>query len=171
MGEEELEKSGQYRIRVRKGDWEVEVSASDKDFVLDESDRLIKHLSMAMVPLSQNEIIEGDGSHQLELGKSRNLKPETLNEFIRQFKLNTHLERIMVLGYWCEIKQGQPFFTMEDILAKYKEIREQPPANIRRDLGTLQGRGLLLSAGKQEGAAYGLTNSGIREVESKLLKE
>jgi len=170
MGDEGLEKSGQYRIKVRKGDWEVEVSASDKTFVLDESDRLIKQLTMAMVHLPETEIIEGEVSRQVELSQPRNLKPETLNEFIRQFKLNTNLERILVIGYWCEIKQGQPFFTIEDILAKYKEIREPAPANIRRDLGTLQGRGLLLSSGGQEGAAYGLTNSGIRDVESKLLK-
>ena len=171
MTDEELEKATQYRIRVRKSDWEVEVSSSDKDFVLVESDRLIKHLSMAMIPLPPQEIIGVDVSQQSELSHSRNRKPETLNEFIRQFKLNTHLERILVLGYWCEIKQEQSFFTIEDILTKYKEIREPPPANIRRDLGTLQGRGLLLSADKQEGAAYGLTNSGIKEVESKLLKE
>lgn len=174
MVRNELEETGQYSVRIRKGDWEIEVSAPEKDFVLTESDRLIDllALSAANTDTSEAENISQRAVSYTEPGPSRNIKPQTLNEFVRQFKLQTHLERILVLGYWCEIRQGQPSFTPDDILAKYREIREQPPANLRRDLGSLQGKGLLLSAGKsEEGLSYALTNTGIKEVESKMLQQ
>lgn len=172
MGNDEMMKEGQFLIRVRKGDWEVEVSGTDKSFVLDESTRLIEQfrLNNANFHSSSTEVIEGQAVHLIEPGQSKISKPQSLNEFFRQFKLQTHLDKILVLGYWCEIRQGQPHFTSEDILAKYKEAKEPAPANIRRDLGSLLSKGLLLSAGKSEDGslAYELTNSGIKEVESKI---
>jgi hypothetical protein len=166
----ELEKAGQYCVRVRKGDWEIEISAPDKEFVMSESGNLMNQFMLNTTPAYPHEAgIAQDGivTH-LESGQSRNNKPQTLNEFYRQFKPQTHLEKILLLGYWCEIKLGQSFFTAEEILSKYREVKESPPANIRRDLGSLQGKGLLLSAGKNEGAAFALTNTGIKEVESKM---
>lgn len=174
MEDAESIKEGQFRIRVRKGDWEVEVSAPDKDFVLEESNRLMDQfrLSSPVVHSPQVEVIQGEVTHLPELSQSRTAKPQTLNEFFRQFKFQTNLEKTLVLGYWCEIRQGQ-HFTPEDILAKYKEVKEPAPANIRRDLSNLVGKGLLLTSGKSEDGlqAYELTNSGIREVESKLSQE
>jgi hypothetical protein len=169
--EHELETVGHYCIRVRKGDWEVEVSAPEKGFVLTESDRLIEKfiLNVTAVYVNEAEATQDGATAHIE-GQPRYVKPQTLNEFFRQFKLQTHLEKILVLGYWCEIKQGQPHFTSDDILAKYKEVKEPPPANVRRDLGNLVAKGLLLSVGKSgEGVlTYELTNTGIKEVESKL---
>jgi hypothetical protein len=168
--------AGQYSIKVHKGNWEVEVTAPDKDFVLTESNRLIDLFSV-------NTEINHPYESQIEqviplLGtpkeaeQTRNAKPQTLNEFFRQFKLQTHLDKILVLGYWYEIKQELTHFTSDDILAKYKEIKEPAPSNIRRDLGSLVAKGLLLSSGKStDGAlAYELTNTGITEVETKLLR-
>jgi hypothetical protein len=158
---------GNFHIRVRKGDWEVEVSAPNEDFVLNESERLIERFSLTS-PIThspKDEIIPGDVTYL-----PRSVKPQTLNEFFRQFKLQTHLDKILVFGYWCEVRQGHPHFTSDDILAKYKEAKEPAPANIRRDLNSLLGKGFLLSDGKSEDGtlAYELTNTGTREVESKM---
>ncbi len=84
-------------------------------------------------------------------------------------KPQTHLDKILVLGYWLEMRQGQEHFTPEDILEKYKEVRETPPANIRRDIGTLVTRGFLWQPNKND-STYTITNSGIEEVESKLVQ-
>lgn len=158
---------GNFHIRVRKGDWEVEVSAPNEEFVLNESDRLIERFSLSS-PIAhspKDEIIQGDVTHL-----PRAVKPQTLNEFFKQFKLQTHLDKILVFGYWCEVRQGQPHFTSDDILVKYKEAKEPAPANIRRDISSLLGKGFLLSDGKSEDGtlAYELTNTGTREVESKM---
>jgi hypothetical protein len=168
--EDKLEKTGQYCIRVRKGDWEIEVSAPEGKFVLSESARLIEDMAFTAeaTPTYETAIAQEGNTLVIESGHSRNTKPQSLNEFFRQFRLQTHQEKILILGYWCEVKQGQPFFTSEDILARYKEVKELPPANIRRDIGILQGKGLLLSAGKTEDRAYALTNTGINDVESKM---
>lgn len=77
----------------------------------------------------------------------------------------------MVLGYWCERLNTQDSFTSEDILAKYKEVREKPPALIGRDLKSLISKGFLFTV--NEGRAdtkstYALTNTGIKEVETKI---
>ncbi|HVB21626.1 MAG TPA: hypothetical protein VNG51_06745 [Ktedonobacteraceae bacterium] len=164
---DELAKEGQFRIRVRTSEWEVEVSAPDRDFVLNESDRLISQFSSTnpITHSTKEEIIQGEVTYL-----PRATKPQTLNEFFRQFKLQTHLDKILVFGYWCEVRQGQAHFTSDDIMAKYKEAKEPPPANIRRDISNLLGKGFLLSDGKSEDGtlAYELTNTGIREVESKM---
>jgi CheY-like chemotaxis protein len=96
---------------------------------------------------------------------------QTLGEFFKQFVgLQTNLYKILIFGYWCEIKQGQSHFTSEDILAKYREARETPPANIGRDLRSLVSKGLLLPPGQSEDGTptYALSNSGIKEVESRM---
>ncbi len=164
--------TGQYRIKVRKGDWEVEVSAPEKDFVTSTSDRLLDLLSVQMKAADIREIEKPLEAPMIrvEPEQVRNIKPQTLNEFFRQFKLQTHLEKILVLGYWCEIKQGQPHFSADDIISRYKEVKEPPPANIRRDLGNLVAKGFLLSDGKSADgiSTYELTNTGIKEVETKL---
>ena len=169
---DELEKEGQFHIRVRKGDWEVEVSAPDKSFVLAESSRLIERFSPtnSVTHSPKEEIIQGEVTYIPEPNQSKAVKRQTLNEFFRQFKLQTHLDKILVFGYWCEVRQGQAHFTSDDIMAKYKEAKEPAPANIRRDISNLLGKGFLLSDGKSEDGtlAYELTNTGIREVESKM---
>ena len=163
---------GQFSIKVKIGNAEIEVSAPEKDFVLDESNRLIEQFKLTPVisnVANQAIGLNGATTHS-EVVETRATKPQTLAEFFRQFvNLPTNLDKMLVLGYWCEIKQGQPHFTMEDIQAKYKEIKEPAPANITRDLNTLKAKGFLLPPEKSdEGVTYALSNSGIKEVESKL---
>ncbi len=171
MGVDELVNNGQFRIRVRKGDWEVDVSAPDKNFVLEEADRLIKQIGNGNMasPLPKNTILEGEVIHLNETNLPKAAKPQTLNEFYRQFKLNTNLDRILAFGYWCEVRQGQPHFTSEDVLVKYKEAKQPQPANIRRDIGSLVSKGFFMEAGRSEDGAlaYELTATGIDEVELK----
>jgi len=173
VAESNIEKTGQFSIKVRVGNAEIEVSAPEKDFVLNESKHLIEQFRLnGIAPHSTEvEIIQGEVMALPTMSQSRVVKPQTLAEFFKQFVgLQTHLDKILVFGYWCEIKQGQPHFTSEDILAKYKEIREIPPANVRRDLGTLVSKGFLLPPGKSDDGTptYALSRSGITEVESKM---
>jgi hypothetical protein len=168
--------SGLFTIKVRAGNVEVEVSAPDKEFVLDESKNLFERFKIDTPALSptQVEMLPGEVATLVETAQNKKEKPQTLGEFFRQFVgLQTNLDKILVLGYWCEIKQGQSHFTTEDIVAKYKEIREKPPANINRDLGTLISKGLLLPPDKSEDGTqtYSLSRSGIQEVESKMPQE
>lgn len=161
-----------YSIKVKKGNAEVEVSAPDKDFVLSESKRLIEEIRLydATSSIAAVEVVQGEVTTLPEISQIKVEKPQTLGEFLKQFaSLQTNLDRILVFGYWCEIKQDLQHFTAEDILAKYKEAREAPPANIRRDLGSLVSKGLLLPPDKSDdGLSYALSRSGIKEVESKM---
>jgi hypothetical protein len=171
--ESDVERTGQFSIKVRVGNAEIAVSAPDKDFVLNESKHLIEQFRLNGVAPHSTEaaIVEGEVMALPAMPQSRVMKPQTLGEFFKQFVgLQTNLDKILVFGYWCEIKQSQPHFTSEDILAKYKEARETPPANVGRDLRTLVSKGFLLPPGKFDDGTptYALSNSGIKEVESKM---
>jgi len=173
--ESDVERTGQFSIKVRVGNAEIEVSAPDRDFVLNESKHLIEEFRLnAVVPHSTAvEIVQGEVMTLPAMSQSRVVKPQTLGEFFKQFVgLQTNLDKILVFGYWCEIKQSQPHFTSEDILAKYKEARETPPANVGRDLRSLVSKGFLLPPGNSDYGmpTYTLSNSGIKEVESKMLQ-
>ncbi len=155
------------------GNAEIEVSAPDKDFVLDESKHLIElfKLDNIVIHSSSVEIIQEEVTTPSEISQAKTMKPETLSEFLKRFvSLQTHLDKILVFGYWCEIKQNQAHFLPEDIPTKYKEAREAPPANVRRDLSSLVSKGFLLPPSKSDDGvlAYALSNSGIKEVESKI---
>ncbi len=169
--ENNLEKMGQFYIKVRIGHSEIEVSAPDKEFVLQESNRLITQFNLDNVESnsSKMEANQGNGTSPREQGANQNRteKPQTLGEFFRQFKLQTNLDKMLVLGYWCEVMQRQSSFTLEDIVAKYKEVKEPTPANMRRDLNSLVSKGLFLFDDKSE-QTYALTNTGINEVQSKV---
>ena len=169
MGEHDITIPGQFSIKVKIGAAEIEVSAPEKDFVLDESNRLIEQFMLTSYGTNQTVGFNGATAHSA-MSETKTMKPETLAEFFKQFaSLQTNLDKMLVIGYWCEIKQRQPHFTIEDIQAKYKEVREPAPANITRDLNTLKSKGFLLPPEKSDdGVTYALSNSGIKEVESKM---
>lgn len=163
----EARKNQHFYIRVRNGNWEVEVSAPDEGFVVSESTRLIEEfkLAPATFPQPRASTIQENGNLPQQSDISRPTKPQTVGEFFRQFILKTNLEKILVLGYWCEIINNQTSFTAEDILTKYKEVREKQPTLIGRDLKSLASKGFLANEGK---SAYTLTNTGIKEVDTKI---
>ena len=171
MADNDLKENGQFYIRVRQGNWEIEVSAPKEEFVLEESKRLIEDfLSKGNEVHQQDENVTessvngSNGHHQ-----QRALKPESLGEFFGQFKFQTNLDKILILAYWSEVRQGQPSFTSEEILAKFKDVKEQQPGYIERDMKSLVKKKFLLENGKSDNkVAYSLTNTGIREVETRL---
>ena len=171
MVENSGENLGLFYIKVRVGNAEIEVAAPDKEFVLQESSRLIEKFELntpPMTPTSGIEVVQGDvlDTTRVGINQARAEKPEALGEFYNQFNLQTNLDKILVLGYWCEIRQNQSHFTFEE----FKEVKVTPPANISRDLGSLVSRGLLLPPEKLEDGtqAYVLSRSGVKEVESKM---
>ncbi len=169
--------AGLFAIKVRVGNAEIEVFAPEKDFVLDESSRLIEQFILAPIVSNSVEQENGfnNGSSFVMASETKPEKEQNLVEFLDQFTgLQTNLDKILVIGYWCEKKLGQPHFTIEDIQVKYKkEIKDQAPANLKRDLDQLKKRGFLMPPERLENGqlGYTLSRSGIKEVESKMLQE
>lgn len=87
MVENDAMGAGQFSIKVRVGNAEIEVSAPEKEFVLNESNRLIEQFRLdAVSPHStQVEIIQGEVTALPEISQSRAVKPQTLGEFFKQF--------------------------------------------------------------------------------------
>src|SRR5579875_3482370 len=110
MLESDVLKAGQFYIRVHTGNAEIEVAAPDKDFVLDESNRLIQQFKLdgAAQPTASPSVIQGEVKVLPDASQAYTSKPETLAEFYRQFgNLQTNLDKILVLGYWCEVRQHE----------------------------------------------------------------
>ncbi len=167
--------AGLFAIKVRVGNAEIEVFAPEKDFVLDESSRLIEQFILAPIVSNSVEQENGfnNGSSFVMASETKPEKAQNLVEFLKQFNgLQTNLDKILVIGYWCEMKLRQPHFTAEDIEAKYEEIRQQRPAHLKRDLESVRSKGFLMPPKKVENGrlAYTLSSSGIEEVESKMLQ-
>ena len=160
---------GQFYIRVRQGNWEVEVAAPNEAFVQEESSRLIEQVlsSKANLVYQPEESITGSIiSSNNGQNHSQVLDFETLGEFFWQFKFRNNLDKILVLGYWYEKKLNQSSFRKDDIELKFKEVREKPPTQIVRDIKGLVGKkGFLVEESKD---SYSLTKKGMTEVEAKI---
>lgn len=169
---ETQEQQGQYRIKMRKGNVEFEVSGPNEVFVVEQTERLLDRFAegadeQKTLPIQQKATQELPPATQVDAA-FRLMKPESLNEFYRKFKPQNNLDKILLFGYWCEIKQQQDSFTPEDILSKFKEAKEPAPANVRRDIGSLVSKGWFLASNSYSNVAYSMSNSGIQQVENRL---
>jgi hypothetical protein len=170
MDEKEFQ-NGQYRIKMRKGNIEFEVSGPNEVFVIEQTERLLEQFANQaeqeqVAPVPQKATQELPPATQVDAA-FRLMKPESFNEFYRKYKPQSNLEKILLFGYWFEMKQQQESFTQEDILGKFKEAKEPNPANLKRDILSLVTKGWFLTDKSQPGV-YSLSNSGIQQVESKL---
>jgi hypothetical protein len=163
--------NGQYSIKVRVGNAEIEISAPNQEFVQQECSSLIEQLKLGAAVIAPiAETPSGEVTPPAS-NSTRPERPETLAEFYKRFTPQTNLDKILIFGHWFD-KQGQQRFTPDDIEAKFKEIREKPPAYLIRDLRSLVSKGFLMPPEKAEDGnqAYSLSRSGIAEVESKMSK-
>ncbi len=167
--------AGLFAIKVRVGNAEIEVFAPEKDFVLDESSRLIEQFILTPIlssPTGQEHSLNNGSSKESIAAEAKSEKAQNLAEFFKQFSgIQTNLDKILVMAYWCETKLGQSHFTIEDIEAKYEEIRQLGPAKLKRDLESLIRKSFLMPPKKENGQlVYTLSSSGIEEVKSKMVQ-
>lgn len=146
-----------YRIRVKKGNIELEVQGT-QEFVESKYEEL-KVIFDQPIPQEVEPAPPGGESPPTDL-------PDNIVSFL-QNKGNpkTNLKRNMIFAYWLN-EHGTEVFTSDHIGALYVEARLRVPSKMARDLGTLQGRGLLLDRGKVgHNLQYTISADGIRNVE------
>ncbi len=105
-----------YRIRVRKGDFEVEVQG-DKVWVEGKFKELItQEISIS----TQKEIT----------AKSM---PGTIGEFLDQKgNPSKHTDSVAVFAYWLFNVEKMPTFNVQDILNCYDRTRKAKPSNVNQ---------------------------------------
>ena len=115
-----------YRIKYRKGDFEVEVQG-DKDWVEKKFEQLVTE---KVVPKAVTVTEEAIGL------------PASLVEFLKQKgEPKKHIDRITVFGYWLFHKKNVRNFNVRDFEKCYSESRITEPSNISDQLNRAQAKG------------------------------
>ena len=105
-----------YKIKVKKGDFEVEVQG-DKDWV----ETKYKELTTVRISIPAPEGIETE------------TMPETLGEFL-DLKGNPskHTDSVAVFAYWLFKVESVPTFNVQDILGCYDKTRRAKTSNVNQ---------------------------------------
>jgi hypothetical protein len=102
-----------YRIKIRKGDFEVEVQG-DKDWV----EGKFKELTTQeiMIPMAKEVAVEG--------------MPATVGEFLDQKgNPSKHTDTMVVFAYWLFKVEKMESFNVKDIISCYDKTRKAKPTN------------------------------------------
>lgn len=115
-----MESGSNYRIRIRKGEFEVEVQG-DKQWVEQKFEELTSEEKQTTFTLSTSE------------GQT----PKTLGEFL-EMKNNPqkHTELVAVYAYWLLKAEKQQSFNVKDILLCYDMTRRGKPKNANQIINT-----------------------------------
>lgn len=141
-----------YRIRVKKGDLEVEVEG-DKQWVEDKFKELTTKESYAPFP----EKVEAEGM------------PKTLVELLEaKGNPQKHTELVTLYAYWLLKVEKVGTFNIKDIISCYDNTRRKKPKNVNQIINTNVRYNIFAQASeKKEGLkAWFLTDTGEKTVES-----
>jgi len=145
-----------YRLRYRKGDYELELEG-DKDWV----ERIFKEFMESGIKKILPENITA------RAGKIEE-PPTSLAEFLRsKGDPKEHIDLIIAFSYWLFHVENMESYNVDDIRRCYDKARIPQPRNPTDLMNKLQRKGWLKSAGEKEGKkAWVITPSGEEYVES-----
>jgi hypothetical protein len=141
-----------YRLRIRKGDTEIEVDGTE-DFVIEQFDRLSELLEITA-----------------DVGKGREEKRISIREFLDEKSPHKHTEEIAVFAYYTDKMLFEPYFNVNDINELYSKAKIKGPANINDTINALVKRGILMEVDeeKENLKCWTITRSGIEFVKSEV---
>lgn len=140
-----------YRIKVRKGDFEVEVQG-DKVWV----ESKFKELTTQEVAVSITRGVEAKGM------------PATLGEFLDQKgNPSKHTDSIAVFAYWLFKVEKMESFNVKDIIDCYDKTRKAKPSNPNQMINQNVERHIFAEASgkKDDLKAWVITRTGEEYVE------
>jgi hypothetical protein len=142
----------EYRIKVRKGDFEVEVQGEDKEWVEGKFKELTTKKETAFTGI----------------GASAGDMPGTLGEFL-DLKGNPakHTDSMAVLAYWLFRVEKMNSFNVKDIVDCYDKIRKAKPSNPNQIINQNVARHIFAEAPaeKDDLKAWVITRAGEEYVE------
>jgi len=139
-----------YRIRYRKGDFEIEFQG-DKGWVEEKFKEFIGE-----------KIVESAA-----LTTKAKMLSDSLVEFLKsKGNPEEHTDRTIIFSYWLFHKENMESYNIDDIAKCYDEARIAKPANLNDVMNKLQAKGYLKPAEEKEGKkAWVITQSGEEYVE------
>jgi hypothetical protein len=160
MSEEKSEKS--YRIKYKKGDFEVEVEG-DKTWVETKFDELTKPSVVKPSEAIQSSTLMMETSGL----------PQSLAEFlISKGSPKQHSVLVAIFGYWLYHKENQKSFNVKDIGKCYDDTRIAESTNTSQYMNEAQGKGLFkrVDEKKDNQTAWTITPTGDEFVKKEQWK-
>jgi hypothetical protein len=146
-----------YRIRIRRGDLEVEVESSDRDYV----EAKLEHYLNVERPSERATEASCDTSGPAV----RSQRPLSVREFVKQVNPEKKNEVAAAIAYFLEYHAAPPFeeWKPDEIGDKFADSRKPKPANMR----DLLVKSDYFMEGREKGA-YRLSETGVNWVEGRL---
>src|ERR1700722_6501864 len=145
-----------YRIRIKRGDTEVEVESTDKSYV----EAKIKEYFVA-----RNDT-NGAAPALLAPQNVRPKRPVSVGEFVKQVGPDKKNEIAATLAYFLEYYGGSEEWKPDDVGAKFTDARKPKPANMT----DLLAKSNFFMKGRQAGF-YKLSETGVQWVEGRIGNE
>lgn len=147
----------QYRIRLRRGDTEIEVSSHDRSFV----EKKVKEYTTGQFQLSVDAPAKK---------KTRELVPSapkslSTQEFIGKTKVHTGPEYVLAVTYFKEIYEDAEFVRTGDIASAFKAIGYKC-ANISNVISRAKKKRWLMDKNKK--GSFVTTQTGEKWIKNKL---
>ena len=148
-----------YRVRVRRGEFEIEVESNDKDYVEAKLKDFEERVSKA-----QPVLPAGEGAESLT-AVFESGKPISLVELKKLVGAETGTENTVAVAYYLEKLKGQQEYPVRDLVDGLKELRCNFKNYWDVVLKTKQAGFLMEGSSKK---MLRLTDTGERWVESRL---
>ena len=145
-----------YRIRVKRGDLEVEVESSDRDYVEAKVDQYLN------AQLSSESTTAESG---VQATAARSRRPVSVQEFVKRINPEKKNEIAAAIAYFLEYHAAPPVeeWKSEEIGDRFADARKEKPANMR----DLLVKSDYFMEGRERGT-YRLSETGVNWVEGRL---
>lgn len=140
-----------YRVRISKEGFELELESTEKDFVETKLRELLP---------SNVDSIKGMSSPS-----KSSKKPVSLNEFLQKVGPKSAIEYTVGIGFYLEKMAGVEHFTAKDIKESFRRVKH-PHSNPSQALVDAKARGWLMTG--SDSKHYTLTQTGEEWVEERL---
>ena len=112
------------------------------------------------------QVLKGNPNPSEEDTKRPEFSSDSLVNYIKQAKLKSHSDKILMMAYFMMTKEDTMTFNHAKIKEKYLDIREPESKNLSVEFNSLIKRGLIMNV--KDKKTYSLTQQGITYVEGKL---
>jgi|SRR5579871_1118741 len=145
-----------FRVRVKRGDLEVEVESSDRDYV---EAKLEQYLN------AQRSAEPSAAQLGTEVSAARSRRPVSVQEFVKQVNPDKKNEIAAAIAYFLEYHAAPPVeeWRSDEVGDKFADARKSKPANMR----DLLVKSDYFMDGREKGT-YRLSEKGVNWVEGQL---
>lgn len=151
--------SNNYRIRIKKGEYELEVEG-DKEFVEEKYEEF--KTETENLPISNTGNI-----NKLTHQEKNPILKHSIQKIYKSLSLSTNLERILFFGYWITEVDGKKEFLIDDIMEYFTIFGLSKPKGAKRDfLKLINLKGHLIVGSNED--LYSISYNGRNYIEEKL---